>query len=58
VRRENNCNTVAVIESILSAHERGTAVNRIAADVGVHHKTVSRIINAAEDLQRRQLIAV
>jgi hypothetical protein len=31
---------VAVIESILSAHERGMAVNRIAADVGVHHKTV------------------
>jgi hypothetical protein len=49
---------VAVIESILSAHERGTAVNRIAADVGVHHKTVSRIIDAAEDLQRRQLVAV
>lgn len=48
---------VAVVASILSAHQRGTALNRIAADVGVHHKTVARIIDAADDLQRRQLVA-
>jgi hypothetical protein len=33
----------------------GTAPNRIASDMGIHHKTVARIIDAAED---RRLVAV
>ena len=32
----------AVVASILSAHARGTALNRIASDIGIHHKTVLR----------------
>ena len=47
----------AMVASILSAHAEGTALNRIALDTGVHHKTVSRIIDAAED-HRRHLVAV
>lgn len=47
----------AVVASILSAHAEGTALNRIASDTGVHHKTVSRIIDAAEE-HRRHLVAV
>lgn len=43
---------VAVVASILYAHAEGTALNRIATDVGVHHKTVSKIIDAAEKHQR------
>lgn|GEM_PF-7096249 len=39
---------VAVVASILSAHTEGTALNRIASDLGIHHKTVSKIIDAAE----------
>jgi hypothetical protein len=47
----------AVVASILAAHTEGTALNRIASDMGIHHKTVSRIIDTAED-RRRQLVAV
>jgi hypothetical protein len=47
----------AAVASILSAHAEGTAPNRIASDVGIHHKTVSKIIGAAED-HRRHLVAV
>lgn len=47
----------AVVASILSAHAEGTALNRIASDTGVHHKTVSRIIDAAE-YHRLHLVAV
>lgn len=47
--------TVAVVASILSAHANGTVPNRIASDTGVHHKTIARILNAAE--KRRHLIA-
>jgi DNA-binding NarL/FixJ family response regulator len=46
-----------VVASILSAHTEGTAVNRIASDLGIHHKTVSKIIDAAEN-HRRHLVAV
>jgi hypothetical protein len=48
---------VAVVASILSAHTEGTALNRIASDLGIHHKTVSKIIDAAEN-HRRHLVAV
>jgi Protein of unknown function (DUF2637) len=47
----------AVVASILSAHAEGTALNRIASDTGIHHKTVSKIIDAAED-HRQRLVAV
>ena len=47
----------AVVAAILLAHAEGTALNRIAADVGIHHRTVSRIIDAADD-HRRHLVAV
>jgi DNA-binding NarL/FixJ family response regulator len=43
--------------SILSAQAEGTAPNRIASDLGIHHKTVSKIIDAAEN-HRRHLVAV
>ena len=46
-----------MVTSILSAHAEGTALNRIASDTGIHHKTVSKIIDAAEK-HRRQLVAV
>jgi Protein of unknown function (DUF2637) len=46
-----------VAASILSAHAEGTALNRIASDTGIHHKAVSKIIDAAEN-HRRQLVAV
>lgn len=36
------------VETILEAHERGDALNRIAADLGVHHSTVQRILDAAQ----------
>ena len=48
----------AVVASILAAHAEGTALNRIASDLGIHHKTVSRIIAAAQDRQRQHLVAV
>jgi hypothetical protein len=47
----------AVVASILSAHAEGTALNRIASNTGIHHKTVSKIIDAAEN-HRRLLVAV
>ena len=50
--------SVAVVASILTAHAEGTALNRIASDLGIHHKTVSRIIDAAQDRQRQHLVAV
>jgi hypothetical protein len=48
----------AVVASILSAHAEGTALNRIASDMGIHHKTVSKIIDAAENHRQRLRIAV
>jgi hypothetical protein len=50
--------SAAVIASILAAHAEGTALNRIASDVGIHHKTVSKIIDAAEDHRRQLRVAV
>jgi hypothetical protein len=47
----------AVVASILAAHTQGTALNRIASDLDIHHKTVSKIIDAAEN-HRRHLVAV
>jgi DNA-binding NarL/FixJ family response regulator len=47
-----------VVASILTARAEGTALNRIASHLGIHHKTVSRIIAAAQDRQRQHLVAV
>jgi Protein of unknown function (DUF2637) len=47
----------ALVASILAAHTEGTALNRIASDLGIHHKTVSKIIDAAEN-HRRHFVAV
>jgi hypothetical protein len=40
------------VASILDAHAGGAALNRIATDLGIHHKTVSKIIAAATKRQR------
>jgi hypothetical protein len=48
----------AVVASILAAHAEGTALNRIASDTGIHHKTVSKIIDAAENHRHRLRVAV
>jgi DNA invertase Pin-like site-specific DNA recombinase len=48
----------AVVTSILSAHAEGVALNRIASDFGIHHKTVSRIIDAAEGRRQQLRVAV
>jgi hypothetical protein len=48
----------AVVASILLARAEGTALNRIASDLGIHHKTVSRIIDAAEGRRQQHLVAV
>ncbi len=46
-----------LVLSILSAHEEGKALNRIATELGVHHKTVARILDAALDRRQRFLLA-
>jgi hypothetical protein len=48
----------AVVASILSAHADGTALNRMASDMGIHHKTVSKIIDATENHRQRLRVAV
>ncbi len=48
----------AVVAAILTAHADGTALNRIASDTGIHHKTVSKIIDAAENHRHRLRVAV
>jgi hypothetical protein len=40
------------VEQVLTAHARGTAVTRIAADAGIHHKTARVIIDAAAGHQQ------
>jgi DNA-binding NarL/FixJ family response regulator len=50
--------STAVVASILSAHADGKALNRIASDMGIHHKTVSKIIDAAEAHRQRDVVAV
>jgi hypothetical protein len=48
----------ALVASILAAHAEATALNRIASDMGIHHKTVSKIIYAAENHRQRLRVAV
>lgn len=40
------------VEQVLAAHAAGTAITRIAADIGVHHATVRKIVNAAAQHQQ------
>jgi hypothetical protein len=46
---------VATVEAILGAHQNGDPLNRIAADLGVHHSAVKRVLEAAD---QRRLLAV
>jgi hypothetical protein len=39
---------VETVEAILTAHENRNPLNRIAADLGVHHSAVKRVLDAAE----------
>lgn len=48
--------SVDEVEQVLAAYAAGTAITRIASDTGMHHKTVQRIINAAN--QQQQLASV
>lgn len=38
---------VETVQAILEAGDRGSALNRIAADLGVHHSAVRRVLDAA-----------
>ena len=49
---------VATVEAILEAHHNGDPLNRIAATLGVHHSAVRRVLEAAEERERGQLVAV
>lgn len=46
---------VETVEAILYAHHNDAALNRIAADLGVHHSAVKRILDTSE-LRRQDLI--
>ncbi|MCB0937639.1 MAG: DUF2637 domain-containing protein [Mycobacterium sp.] len=48
---------VATVEAILVAHHNGDPLNRIAANLGVHHSAVKRVLDAAEAISERQLLA-
>lgn len=48
--------TVEQVQQVLAAHATGAAITRIAANTGMHHKTVRTIINAATE--HRQLATV
>jgi hypothetical protein len=48
---------VETVEAILVAYENGDPLNRIAADLGVHHSAVKRVLDAAEANIQRYLLA-
>jgi Protein of unknown function (DUF2637) len=48
---------VGTVEAMLVAHNNGDPLNRIAADLGVHHSAVKRVLNAAEANSQRHLLA-
>lgn len=43
---------VQTVQAILESHERGDALNRIAAALGVHHSAVRRVLDAAAAQER------
>ncbi|QZH65040.1 DUF2637 domain-containing protein [Mycolicibacterium farcinogenes] len=46
---------IAVVEKIIAAHDAGDPPNRIAKNSGVHHSTVSRIVDAATARRQHSL---
>jgi len=48
---------VEVVAAILTAHDNGDPLNRIAAAVGVHHSAVKRVLDAAGAHRQRYLLA-
>ena len=48
---------VETVEAILVAHRNGDPLNRIAANLGVHHSAVKRVLDAAEANSQRYLLA-
>jgi hypothetical protein len=46
---------LAVVAQILTAHDAGDPLNRIAKNLGVHHSAVSRVIEAADSYRQRVL---
>jgi hypothetical protein len=46
---------VETVQAILIAHQNGDPLNRIAADLRVHHSAVKRVLEAAEHGQRLTL---
>ncbi|OBB07099.1 hypothetical protein A5668_01415 [Mycolicibacterium fortuitum] len=46
---------IAVVERIIAAHDAGDPPNRIAKNSGVHHSTVSRVVDAATARRQRAL---
>lgn len=49
---------VEVVVAILTAHQAGDPLNRIARNLGVHHSAVSRVLEAAAKIDQGQLMAV
>lgn len=49
--------SVETVQAILEAHDRGTALNKIAKDVGAHHSTVRKVLDADAALDRGDGVA-
>lgn len=49
---------VEVVAAILTAHQAGDPINRIAKSLGVHHSAVSRVLEAADVRGQRILATV
>lgn len=49
--------TVETVEATLRAHDNGDPLNRIAATVGVHHRGVRRVLEAAEARRGDRVLA-
>ena len=47
---------VETVQAILEAHDRGDALNRIAANLGVHHSAVRRVLHAAHPQDRAERV--
>jgi hypothetical protein len=56
LRKRMICRMASPASRYQRHHETG--LNRIASEVAVHHKTVSRIIDAAEERRQQHLVAV
>ncbi len=56
VARKATRQPVETVEAILTAHGQGVALNRIAANLGVHHSAVRRVLDA--DSRSAPMVAV